>query len=120
MRMFNADGSESEMCGNGIRCVCKLVHDHGLGDAPTARPLRIQTGNGVLSLDYTLDPAGRVDQVTVDMGVPVLDLPQIPVDASKIDGDLEGFHYVSMGNPHAVVFVVDDADLARPERWRAA
>ena len=120
MRMFNADGSEGEMCGNGIRCVCKLVHDHGLGAAPTARPMRIQTGNGVLSLDYTLDANDRVDQVTVDMGVPVLEFPAIPVDASKIDGDLDGFLFVGMGNPHAVVFVNqhgdDGADLARPER----
>ncbi len=114
MRMFNADGSESEMCGNGIRCVAKLVHDHRLGPDPGARPLRIETGAGVLSLDYTLGPAGTVDQVTVDMGAPVLDLPQVPVDASKIDAQLDGFHYVSMGNPHAVFFVNDADDLARP------
>ena len=119
MRMFNADGSESEMCGNGIRCVCKLVHDHGLGDAPAARPMRIQTGNGVLSLDYALDPNGKVDQVTVDMGEPVLDLAAIPVDALQIDDRLDGFHFVSMGNPHAVCFVnqyvKEDVDLIRPE-----
>ncbi|MEL7087196.1 MAG: diaminopimelate epimerase, partial [Planctomycetota bacterium] len=55
MRMFNLDGSEGEMCGNGIRCVCKMVHDYQLGgyDAslPDANPMRIQTGHGVLSLD---------------------------------------------------------------------
>jgi len=107
MRMFNADGSESEMCGNGIRCVCKLVHDHGLGTAPAARPMRIQTGHGVLSLDYTLDANQKVQHVTVDMGEPVLDLPQIPVDESNIDTTLDGFHFVSMGNPHAVAFIAE-------------
>src|SRR3954471_9716249 len=52
MRMFNADGSESEMCGNGIRCVAKYSFDHGL---TKARPMRVQTGRGVLSIDYTTD-----------------------------------------------------------------
>src|SRR5690606_4164167 len=58
MQMFNADGSESEMCGNGIRCVCKYAHDHGLS---TAMPMRVQTRRGVLTLQYTLDSAGKVD-----------------------------------------------------------
>jgi diaminopimelate epimerase len=68
MRMFNADGSESEMCGNGIRCVCKLAHDDGLS---RANPMRVQTGRGVLTLNYTLDGVGKVDRVTVDMGEPL-------------------------------------------------
>ena len=68
MRMFNADGSESEMCGNGVRCVCKFAHDHGITNA---NPMRVQTGNGVLTLKYTLDDAGKVEQVTVDMGEPI-------------------------------------------------
>ena len=69
MRMFNADGSESEMCGNGIRCVCKYAHDHGLSKT---NPMCIETGRGVLSLNYTLDTSKKVDQVTVDMGAPLL------------------------------------------------
>jgi diaminopimelate epimerase len=81
MRMFNADGSESEMCGNGIRCVCKLAHDDGLS---TANPMRIQTGRGVLTLEYTVDGAGKVDRVTVDMGEPIIELNRIPVDAALL------------------------------------
>ncbi len=115
MRMFNADGSESEMCGNGIRCVCKLVHDHRLGSNPTANPMRIQTGNGVLSLSYTLDAHGHVETVAVDMGRPILDLPDIPVDESKLDLQLDGAVFVSMGNPHAVIYIEDDAELVQPD-----
>jgi len=101
MRMFNADGSEAEMCGNGIRCVCKLAHDSGVC---TENPMKIQTGNGVLTLDYTLDDAGEVAMVTVDMGEPILELPNVPVDESKLDATLEDACFVSMGNPHVVLF----------------
>jgi len=55
MRMFNADGSEAEMCGNGVRCVAKYAHDHGLTGA---KPMRVQTGAGVLSLAYETQPNG--------------------------------------------------------------
>ncbi|MEE8155951.1 MAG: diaminopimelate epimerase [Phycisphaerales bacterium] len=123
MRMFNADGSESQMCGNGIRCVCKYAHDHGLANA---NPMRIETGAVVLALQYTLDGNGAVETVTVDMGEPILDLRAIPVDAKHLDGSEESTHrftvdreslvatFVSMGNPHAVIFVDDVAriDLA--------
>ncbi len=123
MRMFNADGSESQMCGNGIRCVCKYAHDHGLANA---NPMRIETGAGVLALHYTLNGRGAVETVTVDMGEPILDLPTIPVDAKHLDGSEESTQrftvdreslvatFVSMGNPHAVIFVDDVAriDLA--------
>src|SRR5260221_8172955 len=64
MRMFNADGSESEMCGNGIRCVAKYVYDHGLARKDV---LKIETGRGVLELKL-LTSNGKVNQVTVDMG----------------------------------------------------
>ena len=116
MRMFNADGSESEMCGNGIRCVCKFAHDHGL---TTANPMRIQTGNGVLTLQYHLDDNENVSQVTVDMGVPELSPDLIPFEQAKVgstslkneyqlkvpgsDQPLKAT-FVSMGNPHAVFF----------------
>jgi len=86
MRMFNADGSESEMCGNGVRCVAKYVYDHGLADKPA---VTIETGAGVLSLDLEIEghgPASRggrsrgvVRRVRVDMGRPRLAASEIPV-----------------------------------------
>ena len=125
MRMFNADGSESEMCGNGIRCVCKFAHDYGLS---YANPMRIQTGAGVLELHYTLNDRGKVELVTVDMGEPKFDLPAIPVDASYLTkrddstwrielNEAEAFDatFVSMGNPHAVIYC-DDVRAVELER----
>src|SRR5271154_6352220 len=76
MRMFNADGSEAEMCGNGVRCVAKYVFDHGISDQ---QHLKIETGAGLLTLDLDLDD-GRVSRVRVDMGQPILDAAKIPVD----------------------------------------
>src|SRR4029079_12538141 len=81
MQMFNADGSEGEMCGNGVRCVAKFAYDHGLAKS---NPMKVETGRGVLTLDLTI--AGRkVDQVTVNMGEPILDLPKIPVQVTKLN-----------------------------------
>src|SRR5437868_5372305 len=68
MRMFNADGSEAEMCGNGVRCVAKYVYDHGIARKPR---VTIDTGRGVLALDLTIN-AGTVELVRVDMGEPLL------------------------------------------------
>src|SRR5437879_3379192 len=80
MRMFNADGSEAEMCGNGVRCVAKYVYDHGIARKPT---LTVETGRGVLTLQLELD-GGRVRQVRVDMGEPILEAARIP---TRLAGD---------------------------------
>ncbi len=110
MQMFNADGSEAEMCGNGIRCVAKYVFDHGhcQGDQ-----LQIETEAGVLSVQLVVEHQ-QVEQVRVDMGQPILDGEKIPTtwtgspvvnQALSVAGhDLE-VTCVSMGNPHCVVFV---------------
>src|SRR6187399_1418388 len=74
MRMFNADGSESEMCGNGVRCVAKYVHDHGI--APKTA-LKIETGRGVLDLELNVKD-GKVNTVRVDMGEPIFEADKIP------------------------------------------
>ena len=74
MRMFNADGSEAEMCGNGVRCVAKYVYDHGIAKKPS---LKIETGNGVLSLELQV-AGGKVQKVRVDMGEPILEPAKIP------------------------------------------
>jgi diaminopimelate epimerase len=115
MRMFNSDGSESEMCGNGIRCVAKYVYDHGICKRTN---LKIETGAGVLSLDL-LCHNDRVEQVTVDMGEPILESSRIPtlLDGSpvvdhtlEIDGTKLQVTCVSMGNPHCVCFVPKATD----------
>jgi len=110
MRMFNADGSEAEMCGNGIRCVAKYVYDHGICPKPR---LTIETGNGVLVLDLQV-VEGKVRQVRVDMGEPILDAARIPTTLPgdpvvDVDLDLDDrtlqVTCVSMGNPHCITFV---------------
>jgi diaminopimelate epimerase len=110
MRMFNADGSESEMCGNGVRCVAKYVFDHGLSNKER---LTIETGRGVLTLDLAIVD-GLVERVRVDMGRPILKaaeipttLPGEPVVRAKLrvaDQELE-VTCVSMGNPHCITYV---------------
>jgi diaminopimelate epimerase len=120
MRMFNADGSESEMCGNGVRCVAKYAFDHGLSKN---NPMRVETGRGVLTLSLQTS-AGKVQEVTVDMGEPILALPEIPVLRDALvkgareneyrlaaGEDLLDATFVSMGNPHAVVFTADAAEV---------
>lgn len=110
MRMFNADGSEAEMCGNGIRCVAKYLYDHGLVRKPT---LTVETGRGVLTLELEVH-GGAVTWVRVDMGEPILQRDRIPttlpgdppieVPLSLSDTTLR-VTCVSMGNPHCVTFV---------------
>lgn len=112
MRMFNADGSEAEMCGNAVRCVAKYVYDHGIAKK---EELAIETGRGVLTLQCSVSVSGgKVDRVRVNMAEPILkssDIPTAlpgdpPVNAKLSVGgrDLE-VTCVSMGNPHCVTFV---------------
>src|SRR5262245_38094092 len=113
MRMFNADGSESEMCGNGLRCVAKYVYDHGIAKKPR---LAIETGRGVLMIDLELKN-DKVSRARVNMGEPILEAAKIPttlpgnpvVDAALAVAD-RSFEAtgVSMGNPHAVMYVSDE------------
>jgi diaminopimelate epimerase len=93
MRMFNADGSESEMCGNGVRCVAKYVYDHGIRQRDQ---LTIETGNGVLTLDLEV-AAGKVRRVRVNMGAPQLEPVKIPVGLSGA-ADLQQIVDVPIGD----------------------
>lgn len=137
MRIFNADGSEAQMCGNGLRCTAKYAYEHGLLaddliDLPPGleqvvrgfserpdqwRATKIETGAGVLTVAMHVSAERRVDRVCVDMGAPILEPTKIPV---KLDGERVIRHpldtpagqmqvtCVSMGNPHAVIFFDDD------------
>ncbi|MCD8376968.1 MAG: diaminopimelate epimerase [Oscillospiraceae bacterium] len=99
MRMFNADGSEGAMCGNGIRCVGKYVYDKGF---VPKRTLTVETRSGVKTLCLTVE-GGQVTAATVDMGIPRIDPP---VEAA-VEGETCVLHPASMGNPHAVLYVPD-------------
>lgn len=123
MRMFNTDGSEAQMCGNGIRCVAKYTYDHKLatpggtfsvpGQRSFEQSLRVETGRGILTLGLEIGDDGKVSQVCVNMGQPILNGLDIPVsiDAEQVvnhdividDQQLE-MTCVSMGNPHTVIF----------------
>jgi diaminopimelate epimerase len=115
MRMWNADGSEAEMCGNGIRCVAKLVYDRG---HCRTSPMRIETGSGTLTVELELS-GERVQRVTVDMGEPIFEPQKIPTTLSgerivhqplTIAGQTLHVTCLSMGNPHCVVFVPELTD----------
>lgn len=90
MDMYNSDGSSSEMCGNGIRCVAKYIYDHGLTNSKNPR---IETGAGILEVDLKVGSANKVDLVSVDMGKPVLVPSRIPIiwknEETIIDQPLE-------------------------------
>lgn len=114
MQMFNADGSESEMCGNGIRCVARFLHDEGVS---RRSPVRIETGAGVLTLEIAAT-GGVVASVRVDMGMPEFDRARIPMSGPpgrvvgerlEVGGQTVEITAVSMGNPHCVLFVADVA-----------
>jgi len=126
MRIFNADGSEAEMCGNGIRCVAKYAYERKLaesrgsftvpGNGTFEASLAIETGRGVLRVGMALDADGKVQQVCVNMGQPRLAPTQIPVRATgepvidypiEVCGQRLRMNCVSMGNPHAVFFCDD-------------
>ena len=121
MAMYNSDGTEGAMCGNGVRCIAKYVYDYGLTDKTT---ITIETKGGIKELDLTVED-GKVTWVNVDMEAPVLEADKIPViyDEEKkvidkpviVDGREYRITCVSMGNPHGVVFVdsVDDLDIEK-------
>lgn len=119
MRYFNADGSLAEMCGNGARCFAKYVADRGLVP-PDATALVIETLGGLRPVTFTRDEDGTVSDVTVDMGPPVLEPARIPArfegeraveaEVATTAGTVR-LTAVSMGNPHAVIWV-DDVDAA--------
>ena len=113
MQMFNSDGTEAEMCGNGIRCVGKFVYDNGMTNKNI---VTIETLAGVKILKLTVKN-GKVEKVRVDMGEPILEPEKIPViSEEKIVKNLElnlidknfKFTCVSMGNPHAITFIKED------------
>ncbi|MBI9017851.1 MAG: diaminopimelate epimerase [Phycisphaerae bacterium] len=134
MRMFNSDGSESQMCGNGVRCVAKYSYDHGLAkgtelenptikrllkdacpDEDELKQIKVETGRGVLAIGLAIKD-GKVQQACVDMGPPILTPGLIPVNTpgkTAIDYpiSIEAYNLkmtcVSMGNPHAVFFCLD-------------
>lgn len=112
MRIFNNDGSEAMMCGNGTRCVAKYLHDKGMTDK---NPIRLQTLSGIKVLHLHLDEEGLVDTVTVDMGEPRLRQPEQFDDSvgDILKADFRSFRgtFVSMGNPHFVTFVEDINDI---------
>ena len=110
MKMFNSDGSEAEMCGNGIRCVGKFVYDKGLTNKTT---IKIETLAGIKTLILNTKE-GKVETVRVDMGEPILEAEKIPVISTEkpvknLELEAEGkkfkFTCVSMGNPHAITIV---------------
>lgn len=116
MAMYNADGSEGKMCGNGVRCIAKYVYDKGLTDKTQ---ISIETLGGIKYLDLQVEN-GAVKTVKVDMGEPVLKAEEVPVQFAKeqmigeevsVDGKTYNMTCVSMGNPHAVVWVEDTKGL---------
>ena len=116
MEMYNADGSQGAMCGNGIRCVAKYMYDYGITDKTS---ISVETKSGIKYLDLTIKD-GKVDTVKVNMGTPILKAVDIPVRSEKeqvidepvmVDGKEWKITCVSMGNPHAITYIDDVKDL---------
>lgn len=116
MEMYNADGSQGAMCGNGIRCVAKYMYDYGITDKTS---ISVETKSGIKYLDLTVKD-GKVDTVKVNMGSPILKASEIPVVSEKeqvvsepveVDGKEWKITCVSMGNPHAITYVDDVKNL---------
>jgi diaminopimelate epimerase len=113
MEMYNADGSRGDMCGNGIRCLARMAWERGIA---RRNPLAVETDAGIKTVELLI-AGGRVTGATVDMGEPILEGREIPVAAQgrivarelEVGGRREKITAVSMGNPHCVVFVDDDA-----------
>ncbi|MEQ9460136.1 MAG: diaminopimelate epimerase [Phycisphaeraceae bacterium] len=141
MRMFNIDGSEGDMCGNGLRCLVKLVFDEGVC---RERAMKIETGNGVLDVEVEVGMDGKAARVRVDMAPPTFLAGEVPLDPERLErvdevtwkfpatepAGVAGVEFVGVntGNPHAVVFVegvaaleaVDVAGLGRVMEHHAA
>lgn len=120
MSMYNADGSEGKMCGNGIRCVAKYVYDYKMIDKEV---ITVETLAGIKTLKLNVEN-GKVKTVRVNMGSPIINAKDVPVISDKekvinepvvIDGKEYGITCVSMGNPHAIIFV-DDTDSLKIEK----
>ena len=116
MEMYNADGSQGAMCGNGIRCVAKYMYDYGITDKTS---ISVETKSGIKYLDLTIKE-GKVDTVKVNMGTPILKAVDIPVRSEKeqvidepvmVDGKEWKITCVSMGNPHAITYIDDVKNL---------
>ena len=118
MSMFNADGSEGKMCGNGIRCVGKYVYDNGLTDKEV---ITVETLSGIKTLELTVVD-GKVELVRVDMGAPIINAKDVPAispsgsdkiidEKITVDGKEYNVTCVSMGNPHCITFVDDTKSL---------
>ena len=117
MDMYNLDGSQGAMCGNGIRCVAKYAYDYGIVNKTS---ISVATKSGIKYLDLTLGEDGKVALVKVNMGAPILTSRQIPVVSTKeqvineplnVDGETYHITAVSMGNPHAIVYMDDLKNL---------
>lgn len=123
MNIYNPDGSEAEMCGNGIRCLAKFVYDKKMTNKTS---ITVETLSGIKTLDLKIEK-GKVSLVTVDMGEPILDADKIPVingfkekslngiDFINVKVELKKFTCVSMGNPHAICFIdnINNIDIAK-------